>query len=268
MSSPVVPTADDSENIPSVSANVVAVEATPLQAAPIVDPSSPSQASAAQLRAEFVSTRIYRRGEAKFGLSMKKTASGDVVISRLLEDGILWNTPLHVGDHLLSIDGCCCRGMDPHTIAALLRSIDGPVSLVARNLRGKSNLVEAQVEKPHDTAPVGITMRLNGRRSLEISDIRASGLFVDSVLVSVDSVIMAFSSQCDHCFFKVPMTHSIIPFSHANKNFSDRLISINSVGCQGVDPELARDLIRNAGRFVTIKAETSYLTGVVVASDV
>jgi hypothetical protein len=186
--------------------------------------------------------------------------SATIRIAAIHPNGILYqNSPLRVGDQLLSISGQSCFELDntttatttnnknntaaaagrrrapaPHIAAQELldQAPAGIVSLVARNPTGSVQYVETMVEKPFPTAPVGIAMTSSEYGSILISNIVASGLFAHSLL-----------------------------------NVGDRVISINHEYCpQGLAVQVAIDMIRDSPRFVCILTETQSRAGVVVPS--
>jgi hypothetical protein len=87
------------------------------------------------------------------------------------------------------------------------------------------------VEKPDADSIVGIGVKRNARGSLEVSKVSADGLFA----------------------------HSLV-------NIGDRVISINNVGCNQLDPIAALDIIRDCPSYITLLTETQHETGVVLAA--
>lgn len=139
-------------------------------------------------RAAFLSVTLCKK-PAKLGLSMKTNDDGKVYISSLQPDSLLVDSPLQVGDILLSINAKCCK--TTRQVGDLLHSWRGSsLTIVAQNLAGDPFLVESMVEKPTPESLVGIAAK-RCRSGVQISKIDQNGLLAGSLLVSV--------------FFAIPM---------------------------------------------------------------
>jgi hypothetical protein len=181
-------------------------------------------------RAEFISATVLKRSkDTVLGIGLTSEVFGEVTISSISSDGTLAHSPFRPGDRLLSINTKSCADMDHRTAAELLRHFEGTVNIVAYNAAGIPQTVDAMVEKPTTTTPVGAGVRRNAVGSLEIFKIVPSGLYAYSLI-----------------------------------NVGDRLVSINTVGCQGLDPQTAIDMIRATPRFVTLRTHSYTAAGAVV----
>lgn len=187
-------------------------------------------------RAEFISATIMKRSVGdQLGMAIREgDGPGQLVISSLRGEGVLQNSPLRVGDTILSINGKNCTDMTQDTAATYLRQAEGTLTIVAHNsgANRSPNLIETMVEKPTPESTVGIGIGRNTRGNLEVSKVIASGLFAHSLL-----------------------------------NVGDRVIAVNQVPCQRVEPSVAIGLIRAAPRYITIVTETQHSTGMVLTSD-
>jgi C-terminal processing protease CtpA/Prc len=184
-------------------------------------------------RAEFLSATVLKTtGDAMLGIGLMEHQDGTIYISRLLPEGPLGQSPFRVGDKLLSINTKGSDYLDRVTAAALLRALEGTITIVAQNVGGDPKLVETMVEKAKPDSIVGIGLTCSIHGSLEVTKVIASGLFAHS-LVSI----------------------------------GDRVISINKIGCNRISARSAVVIIRNSPRSVTFLAETHADTGVVLAAS-
>lgn len=240
---------------PTITAEVVVAEEQPLHTPPVamsevVTVSSPPiievaaqpvtdieagvvpQAEQDHARAEFLSATLYKpTADAVLGLRLKEDRQGDLRISYLKETGVVFLSPLRVGDKVVSINGKSALDLDQATAVGLLKQAVGLITIIVHNTGGAAHLVETMIEKISPDAPAGLGLRRNERGSLEVSKIIVDG-----------------------------------PFAHSLLNVSDRVLSINGVGCNRLDAQTAIDMIRSAEKHVTIVTETLHSTGVVLSS--
>lgn len=184
-------------------------------------------------RAEFLSVTFQKKtAEAHLGIELREQTNGSKFISKIRAGGPFAQAPLRVGDKILSINNKSCVDFtDRGAAAELLRQLVGTVTIVAQNVGGDPNLIETMVEKPNADSVVGLGLRRNVRGSLEVSKVSADGLFA----------------------------HSLV-------NIGDRVLSINNLGCNQLDPITALDIVRNGHRYITLVTETQHETAVVLAA--
>lgn len=180
-------------------------------------------------RAGFLSATLYKPKDALLGLRLKEDRKGDLKISYIRETDTVALSPLRVGDKIVSIKSA----LDLDEAAGLgpLKQSVGLITIIAHNTRGAAHLVETMIEKTSPDMPVGLGLRRNGRGSLEVSKIIADG-----------------------------------PFSHTLLKVSDRVLSINGVGCNHLDARTAIDMIRSAKKCVTVVTETLHSKDMVLSS--
>lgn len=187
--------------------------------------------SAPTSRAEFLSATVFKKtASASLGISLVAGNDGAIYISKLQPDNPLANSPLRVGDKLLSVNNQSCADLNHHMAASLLRKVEGTVTVLVQNVGGDANLVETMIEKPKQDATVGISVARGIRGTLVVTKVAADGLFA----------------------------HSLV-------NTGDKVISINNVSCNQLNPRGAVDVIGKAPRYVTFLTRTLSETGVVVA---
>jgi len=182
-------------------------------------------------RPEFVSaTFIKKTPDERLGVCLGDDL-GDIYISSLDADSIVHQSPLRVGDKLLSINRKSCLGMSHNDAIDRLQQATETLTIITHNVGGSSKQIETMVEKPTPTTMVGIRLKRNAHGSLVICKIVPTGLF-----------------------------------SHSLLNVKDRVLSINGIESRRLDPKSAVKIISNAPRFVTMLTETQRSAGVVVAA--
>ena len=158
--------------------------------------------------------------------------TADMKIARIEAEGVLHESPLRVGDKIVSINSKSCFEMNAQTANNLLRQLVGPVTIVALSGEGaENNLVETMVQKPSVSSKVGIHLRRNTRGSLEVAAIPSDGLLRQSLL-----------------------------------NEGDRLLSINGTPCERLEASEATRLILSSPKVVVLLTEMQHSTGVVLAT--
>jgi predicted metalloprotease with PDZ domain len=210
---------------------IVSVAAEPIETASSAVTSEPSLRTGG--RAEFLSVTFHKKtADVRLGLGLREQADGSKFISKLRSDSPIAQSPLRVGDKVLSINNKSCVDFTEHgSVAELLRQLVGTITIVAQNVGGDPKRIETMVEKPDADSIVGIGVKRNARGSLEVSKVSADGLFA----------------------------HSLV-------NIGDRVISINKIGCNQLDPIRALDIIRNCPLYITLLTETQHETAVVLAA--
>lgn len=197
------------------------------------DESTVQTSSSQRRRGEFLSATVVKPSkETRLGIQLCQDTAGDVRISFLRETGVLFQSPLRVGDKIVSINGKSCFDMDHNISLDILKEAVGFVTIIVHNVGGDPKLVETMVEKISPRSPVGLGIRRNAHASLEISKIAFNSIF----------------------------THSLM-------NIGDRLLAINGIGCERMDPRAAIELIRSSPQYVTMVTETQQTTGVVLATN-
>jgi membrane-associated protease RseP (regulator of RpoE activity) len=211
--------------------HIVSVTAQPIETASDTVSNEPSPLTGG--RAEFLSiTFLKKTADAHLGVELREQANGSKFISKVRAAGPFAQSPLRVGDKVLSINNKSCVDFtDRGAAAELLRQLVGTVTIVAQNVGGDPKLIETMVEKPNADSVVGIGVRRNARGSLEVSKVSANGLFA----------------------------HSLV-------NIGDRVLSINNIVCNQLDPVAALDIVRNGSRYITLLTETQHETAVVLAA--
>lgn len=225
-----VPITEPTELTASTNVQVVDVEAQAVSG-PSVGSNAFVYGTTAATRAEFLSASVVKEtADTRLGVQLSQDDNGEIRISKLPEDGILKDSPLRVGDRVVSINSKSCHDIDRDTAIGMLQQTVGYATIVVHNAGGAANLVETMVMKPTEDAKVGIFLRTNARGSLEVASVSSEGLFARSLL-----------------------------------NGGDRVLSINGVPCERLEPETAIGLIRSA-KSVVFLTETQHSTGLVLSA--
>lgn len=144
----------------------------------------------------------------------------------MLSSGLLYDSPLRRGHKILSVNGQSCAGQHPQDFYRLLGN-DAILTIVAWNDKGDAHVVEAMMEKSRPDSSIGGGLARDSQGRLKISRMRSYNVLGHSVL-----------------------------------NVGDRILRINSIVCDRIEPSLA--MIRNSPARVTILAHTLRATEVVV----
>ena len=171
--------------------------------------------------------------------SKKSSSSAGVLLEeadevlRIVEierESLFDETPIMVGDHVLSVNNISCEQMNAARASRLIQRAKGSVTIVVHRPDGDPYLVSTTTMKPEPTCRVGVGVHIyNG--SLRISSIDPSGLFAGSIL-----------------------------------KIGDKVVSICDISCACMDANAAIELIRQEERTVTIVTWTEAEAGVVVAA--
>lgn len=210
-----------SENIDHTSA---VLEVT---AQPILDVESVAQTAASPIisrhsRAQYLSaTFIKQNSSTKIGVGLRQDPDGALCISFIRDGSLLSLSPLRVGDKLLSVNGKSVATMDKAQAVGMISKSTGYITLVAYNPTGNPNYAETMVEKPSRESPVGLGLQRANQGSLKVSSITLNGLF----------------------------SHSIL-------NIDDRVLAINEMDCQNLEPRAAIEIVRGLERQVTLLTVT------------
>jgi len=184
-------------------------------------------------RAEFVSATVIRpTRRMNLGLNLRMV-NGQLEIAGIEQNGLLKDSPLQVGDKLLSIGFENCAEMNLARAAQLLKKSMGIVTIIARNVSGNPQLVESMITKPTPGFGTGIFFTSGRQRQLTVHDVPQNGLFAQSIVSKRDIVL-----------------------------------SINDVSCAEIDALIATDIVKSAPRYVTILAQSSGDSAVAVQSRI
>jgi membrane-associated protease RseP (regulator of RpoE activity) len=227
----IIETYTESTSHEAGSEHIVSVIAQPIEIASNTISDEPSTLHGG--RAEFLSaTFLKKTADAPLGVELREQANGSKFIHKIRAAGPIAQSPLRVGDKVLSINNKSCVDFtDRGAAAEFLQQLVGTVTIVAQNVGGDPRLIETMVEKPDADSAVGIGVRRNARGSLEVSKVSADGLFAYSLV-----------------------------------NIGDRVLSINRIGCNQLDPVTALDIIRDGHRYITLLTETQHETAMVLAA--
>ena len=165
-------------------------------------------------------------------------------LSRVSPTGLLGDSPILVGDKVLSINGMDCT--DPEAIRRIkpyMQTFQGLVSLVVQVPEGDSSMVGTMITKPDRDTMVGIGMRTTERGNVKISFIEPQGILANSLLNVGDKILWV-----------------------NDLDFSESWRTANSAA-GGLTSKEASAEIKEAPKTVTIIAKTRTDTGVVVATN-
>jgi precorrin-4 methylase len=178
-----------------------------------------------------ISVTVLKSKERNRSVGILLREADDVLrIVEIKRGGLFDETPIKVGDHVLSVNNISCEQMNVTRVSRLIQRAKHSVTLVVRRPDGDPYLVSTTVTKPEAACRVGVGVQIyNG--SLRISSIDPSGLFAGSIL-----------------------------------KIGDKVVSICDISCACMDANAAIELIRQEERVLTIVTWTEAEVGVVVAA--
>ncbi|KAL3916516.1 MAG: hypothetical protein SGILL_005143 [Bacillariaceae sp.] len=185
------------------------------------------------MRAAKISVTVVKTEGDSYGFALIEEQEDDdkkpatVKIDLLVEEGLLYKSPLKVGDKLVTVNNKKVANCDQ--VKDDLVAIDGPVTLVVETPQGNPSVVHAFCQKPEKDSVVGIGFHVlehGEHRLLQINYLDSNGLLAYSAL-----------SQ------------------------GDLVLAINDVPCAEKSPEEAAALILESTSTVTILALNPTLAG-------
>ncbi|CAB9509764.1 expressed unknown protein [Seminavis robusta] len=194
---------------------------------------STRQIDFSNVRAEFISVTFYKaRRDDLLGVTFDPKAM-DIRITGIVDNSLASDSPLRVGDRVLSVDSKDCANdkMNGEGVARILQRATGNVTLVLHNAGGDADLVESMIMKSNKDEKIGLSLKADhSLTSVLVSDIKDGSKFANSLL-----------------------------------NAGDVVMTVNGNTAGHLGPEAAADMIRTSPSRVTILAKTLRDTGVVVA---
>ena len=176
-----------------------------------------------------ISVMVLKSNMSDLGLCFEEAAEG-LRISRIDPEGLFSETPLAMGDYILSVNNFTCEQKDVAYIWRMIRRGTRTVTLVVHRPDGDPYLISSTVSKPSPESKVGIGVQIFDG-ALRVSSIDPSGLFADGIL-----------------------------------DVGDKVVSIGGISCTCMDSASSVELIRQEEHTVTIVAWTEEEAGVVVAA--
>jgi predicted metalloprotease with PDZ domain len=184
-------------------------------------------------RAEFISAMVWKATpQTVLGIRFQSHEDGSFRISTIEQDGLFAESPLAVGDYVISINKVSCRGKRHDIALRRLRATSGAITIVVRNKGGNSGIVTSSITKPTPSTLLGIGFQNVNNNRLCVSSLQAQGICCDSLLSS-----------------------------------GHKIISINGVDCRFLSSRVAADMVRLVSDVITIVAEIPVDSGVVVAAS-
>jgi predicted metalloprotease with PDZ domain len=219
-------------DVPEVTVTAVAAEEDdiPLATMELV-PQESCQESSIERRPAIVCVTVLKSKERNRIVGILLRAADDVLrIVEIKRGGLFDETPIKVGDHVLSVNNISCEQMNVTHVSRLIQRAKQSVTVVVHRPDGDPYLVSTTITKPEPACRVGVGVQIyNG--SLRISSIDPSGLFAGSIL-----------------------------------KIGDKVVSICDISCGCMDANAAIELIRQEEQAVTIVTWTEAEAGVVVAA--
>jgi hypothetical protein len=154
------------------------------------------------MRASKISVTVVKNDGDSYGFALVEEQEDDnklasVKIDVLAEEGLLHQSPLKVGDKLVTINSKKVQNCDQ--VKDDLLAIDGPVTLVVETPQGNPSVVHAFCQKPERKSLVGIGFHVlehGGHKLLQINYLDSHGLLAHSLLSQGDLVLAINDIPC------------------------------------------------------------------------
>jgi hypothetical protein len=145
-----------------------------------------------------ISVSVHKSTEdTRLGISFSNPTGCELIISSIADQSLMSKSPLAAGFVVHSINNIPCREFTKQQALDLIKSRTGEIRLMAQDRTGNANYAVGMAYKPTPRASLGLAFR-SGGGSLSLSNIRADGLFLNSVLNSGDKVIAINRIPCEH----------------------------------------------------------------------
>lgn len=135
--------------------------------------------------------------ETRIGISFINPTGDELTISKISRQTLLTESPLKAGCIIHSMNGIPCLRYSPVQFADFLRSLTGTIRLVAEDRLGGPSYAEAMVFKPTPRAVLGLSFSRD-IGSLSLSSVQRDGLFANSIVNTGDKVIAINKIPCEH----------------------------------------------------------------------
>ena len=135
--------------------------------------------------------------ETRIGISFINPTGEELTISKVSRQTLLTESPLKAGCIIHSMNGIPCLRYSSAQFADLLRSLNGTIRLVAEDRLGGPSYAEAMVFKPTPRAVLGLSFSRD-IGSLSLSSVQRDGLFSNSIVNTGDKVIAINKIPCEH----------------------------------------------------------------------
>jgi hypothetical protein len=145
-----------------------------------------------------ISVSVHKSTEdTRLGISFSNPTGCELIISNIADQSLMSKSPLAAGFVVHSINNIPCREFTKQQALDLIISRVGEIRLMAQDRTGNAYYAVGMAYKPTPRASLGLAFR-SGGGSLSLSNIRADGLFLNSVLNSGDKVIAINRIPCEH----------------------------------------------------------------------
>jgi Putative transmembrane protein (PGPGW) len=152
------------------------------------------------MRASQISVTIVKDATESYGFALvqdEENMKACVKIDLLVENGLLNQSPLKVGDTLKTVNNKKVTNCDK--VMEDLLAMEGPVTLVVETPKGNPSLVQAFCRKPSKESKVGIGFHIlehGDHKLLQINHLDSNGLLSHSALSQGDIVLAINDIPC------------------------------------------------------------------------
>lgn len=183
-----------------------------------------------ELKPGFISVKITKASrDMRLGISFSNTTETRLSISSVLENSILYSSPLRPGCVVHSLNNIRCRNWSKREALDFVKQKVGDVLIMSQDPEGDPSYASVMAYKESARASIGLSFKSSGG-PLRVGNVSPDGIFGDSIL-----------------------------------NTDDSVISINGIPCQHMRPGDAVDIIKQAAESVCILVKPYRLNGLVLS---
>lgn len=138
--------------------------------------------------------------DTKMGISFANPTGNKLILLNIAPQGLLGKSPLKAGCILHSINGISTQRYSKSEVTDLVRTLSGAIEILAEDPMGVTSHAVAMIFKPTPRAKVYLSFRSSteGGRNLVLSRIGSESLFNNSVLNVDDKIIAINKIPCEH----------------------------------------------------------------------
>ena len=149
-------------------------------------------------RPEFLFLRVHKETPTqKVGLFFRRAETGGVIISRIVETGLMAHSNLQVGDRIMSINNHSCLLASPSRVAEIIAQSESTLDIMVRNKDGCPHTISTCSQIPKGADRVGVTLKLRSG-AIRVSRIHDNSLFHNTSLQPSHRALWINGTHCEH----------------------------------------------------------------------
>lgn len=150
------------------------------------------------LKPGFISVKVTKATKAmRLGISFSNPTESRLQISSILDDSLLYSSPLRPGCVVHSLNNVRCRHWTKRDALQFVKNALGDVLFMAQDPHGDPAYATALAYKTSARASIGLSFKSTGG-PLRVGNVKADGIFGDSILNADDDVLSINGIPCQH----------------------------------------------------------------------